>query len=61
VRIRVPAELASLRHTRPDEAARLQAEIRQEFEHWLNLGYAATSVAVAGQGGEYLLQPWPKD
>ena len=61
VRIRVPAELASLRHTRPDEAARLQAEIRQEFEHWLNLGYAATSVTVAGQGGEYLLQPWPKD
>jgi predicted GNAT superfamily acetyltransferase len=60
VHIRVPAELASLRHTRPEEAARLQAEIRQEFEHWLNLGYAATSVTVAGQGGEYLLQPWPK-
>ena len=60
VRIRVPAELASLGHTRPDEAARLQAEIRQEFEHWLNLGYAATSVAVAGQGGEYVLQPWAK-
>ena len=60
VRIRVPAELASLRQTRPEEAARLQAEIRQEFEHWLNLGYAATSVTVAGQGGEYLLQPWPK-
>ena len=60
VRIRVPAELASLRHTRPDEVARLQAEIRQEFEHWLNLGYAATSVAVAGQGGEYVLQPWAK-
>jgi len=60
VRIRVPAELAALRQTRPEEAARLQAEIRQEFEHWLNLGYAATSVTVAGQGGEYLLQPWPK-
>jgi len=61
VRIRVPAELASLRQTRPEEAVRLQAEIRQEFEHWLNQGYAATSVKVAGQGGEYLLQPWPKD
>jgi len=60
VRICVPAELASLGHTRPDEAARLQAEIRQEFEHWLSLGYAATSVAVAGQGGEYVLQPWAK-
>jgi predicted GNAT superfamily acetyltransferase len=61
VRIRVPSELAALRHTRPDEAARMQAEIRQEFEYWLNLGHAATSVKVAGQGGEYLLQPWPKD
>jgi len=60
VRIRVPGELASLRHTRPDEAVRMQAEIRQEFEHWLNLGYAATSATVAGQGGEYLLQPWSK-
>lgn len=61
VRIRVPSELAALRHTRPDEAVRMQAEIRQEFEYWLNLGYAATSVKVAGQGGEYLLQSWPKD
>jgi predicted GNAT superfamily acetyltransferase len=60
VRIRVPAELATLRQTRPEDAARMQAEIRQEFEHWLNSGYAATSVVVAGQGGEYLLQPWPK-
>jgi predicted GNAT superfamily acetyltransferase len=60
-RIRVPSELAGLRNTRPDEAARLQAEIRQEFEYWLNRGYAATSVTVAGQGGQYLLQPWAKD
>jgi predicted GNAT superfamily acetyltransferase len=60
VRIRVPAEVATLRQTRPEEAARMQAEIRQEFEYWFNLGYAATSLAVAGQGGEYLLQPWPK-
>jgi predicted GNAT superfamily acetyltransferase len=61
VRIRVPAELAALRLTRPDEAIRMQAEIRQEFEHWLNLGYAAVSVKAAGEGGEYLLQLWPKD
>ena len=60
VRIRVPGELAGLRSTRPDEAVRMQAEIRQEFEYWLNLGYAAVSVTAAGQGGEYLLQPWPK-
>lgn len=62
VRIRVPDELAAARNARPDEALRMQAEIRQEFEHWLNLGYAATSVNVwaSGQGGEYLLEPWLK-
>jgi predicted GNAT superfamily acetyltransferase len=63
VRIRVPAELAAARQARPDEALRMQAEIRQEFEHWLNRGYAATSVTVkaSGQGGEYLLEPWSKE
>jgi predicted GNAT superfamily acetyltransferase len=59
-RIRVPGELAAARSTRADEALRMQAEIRQEFEYWLNLGYAATSIRVAGQGGEYLLEPWEK-
>jgi predicted GNAT superfamily acetyltransferase len=60
-RIRVPAELAGLRHSRPEEAMRMQAEIRQEFEYWLNRGYAAVSVTPAGEGGEYLLQPWAKE
>jgi hypothetical protein len=49
-----------LRHARPEEAERVQAEIRQEFEHWLNLGYAATSVERKGQGGDYILEPWTK-
>jgi predicted GNAT superfamily acetyltransferase len=60
-RIRVPAELAEARNTRPDDAARMQAEIRQEFEHWLSRGYAATSMKVTGKGGEYLLEPWAAD
>jgi predicted GNAT superfamily acetyltransferase len=63
VRIRVPAELAEVRRTRPDEAVRMQAEIRQEFEYWLNRNYAVTSITAkaSGQGGEYALQPWAKD
>jgi predicted GNAT superfamily acetyltransferase len=60
VRIRIPAELAAARQTRPDEALRMQAEIRQEFEYWLKLGHAATSIEVSGTGGEYLLEPWAK-
>lgn len=59
--INVPAELIEARQRRPDEALRMQAEIRQEFEYWLNRGYAATSMKVAGKGGEYLLEPWAKD
>lgn len=59
-RVRVPAKAITARMTQPDEALRLQAEARQEFEYWLNLGYAATSVTVAsdGLGGEYVLKPW---
>ncbi len=43
VRLRVPAGLDELARNKPDEAARVQAEIRQEFEHWFGRGYAATS------------------
>jgi len=61
VRIRVPSATDELARNKPDEAARVQAEIRQEFEHWLGRGYAATSVELDSTGCAYLLQPWPKD
>ena len=61
VRIRIPTELASLRNSRPDEAARLQNEIRQEFEHWFAREYAATGIALDGEeGAEYVLELWRK-
>ena len=44
-----------------DEAARLQTDIRMEFEHWLRLGYAATWLETKETGeGSYLLEPWLK-
>jgi predicted GNAT superfamily acetyltransferase len=63
VRIRVPGKMLAARMTQPDEALRMQAEVRQEFEHWLKLGYAATHVTVTrdGLGGDYFLEPWEKD
>jgi predicted GNAT superfamily acetyltransferase len=61
VRIRVPPGMDDLARDKPDEAARVQAEIRQEFEHWLGRGYAATSVELDSTGGAYLLQPWPEN
>jgi predicted GNAT superfamily acetyltransferase len=66
IRIRVPAGLDELARNKPDEAVRVQAEIRQEFEHWLGRGYAATSFELDPAAARdaavcaYLLQPWPQ-
>ena len=57
-RIRVPADFGTIRATKPEEAARLQAEVRQEFEHWLVSGYAATGINITDDTAEYLLEPW---
>jgi predicted GNAT superfamily acetyltransferase len=57
-RIRVPADFARIRGTKPEEAARLQAEVRQEFEHWLVSGYAGTGINITDDAAEYLLEPW---
>lgn len=57
-RIRVPLDFARIRGIQPEEAARLQAEVRQEFEHWLASGYAATGINRTDDAAEYLLEPW---
>jgi predicted GNAT superfamily acetyltransferase len=57
-RIRVPADFGTIRATKPEEAARLQAEVRQEFEHWVVSGYAATGINITDDAAEYLLEPW---
>ena len=59
-RIRVPADFGKIRGTNPEEAARLQAEVRLEFEHWLASGYAATGINIGDDAAEYLLEPWDK-
>jgi predicted GNAT superfamily acetyltransferase len=59
--IRVPAELAKLRQTQPEEAARLQGDIRLEFEHWFEAGYAAIGIALSDTGGTYRIEPWPEE
>lgn len=57
-RIRVPTDFGRIRGTNPEEAARLQAEVRLEFEHWLASGYAATGIERTDEAAEYLLEPW---
>lgn len=61
VRVQVPAGIEQLAHQPPDEATRLQAEIRLELEHWFARGYAATSVEIDAAGGAYLLQPYSSE
>ena len=58
VRIRIPADFPKLRGRNPEEATRLQAEVRLEFEHWLGRGYAATGIERIDETAEYLLEPW---
>ncbi len=48
VRIKIPVDFAHIRGTNSEEATRLQAEVRLEFEHWLGRGYAATGLEVSG-------------
>jgi predicted GNAT superfamily acetyltransferase len=57
-RIRVPADFTNIRNTNSEDAARLQAEVRLEFEHWLAAGYAATGINIREDAAEYLLEPW---
>ena len=57
-RVKIPVDFAQIRGTNPEEAARLQAEVRLEFEHWLGRGYAATGLEVTEEKAEYLLEPW---
>ncbi len=59
-RIQVPSELAraQAQPARRSGCAPAIEEIRQEFEHWLGLGYAATAMEIKAGGGTYLLEPW---
>jgi predicted GNAT superfamily acetyltransferase len=57
-RIRIPPEIAALKRDQPEEAARLQSEVRQEFAHWIGLGYAATGLEMNAGVGTYVLEPW---
>jgi predicted GNAT superfamily acetyltransferase len=57
-RIRVPAQIGEIREKDPAHAAQIQKEVREQFEHWLARGYAATGVEITAEGGDYLLEPW---
>lgn len=57
IRIEVPAQIGDLRRNQPDEAARIQANLREQFQRWLAKGYAATGIEIDAEKGTYLLEP----
>ena len=57
-RIHVPAEIGENKQKDPAQAARVQREIREQFQHCFARGYAATGVEITADGGDYLLEPW---
>jgi predicted GNAT superfamily acetyltransferase len=60
VRISVPADILTLKHSDPAEAARIQTAIREQFVQHIKEGFAATAVAPGASGMDYILEPWKK-
>ncbi len=58
VRIRVPGDIAEIRMKNREQAARIQTEVREQFQKWLGQGYAATGVERTVEGANYVLEPW---
>lgn len=58
VRITIPSSMEELKESDPAEAAKVQLRVRAEFQNWLDKGYAATAVAPAQAGIDYILEPW---
>jgi predicted GNAT superfamily acetyltransferase len=60
-RISIPANIEELRSGHPSGALEVQSEVRAQFQKWLGEGYAATAVAAATGGTDYLVEPWSAD
>ncbi len=60
-RIVLPAEVGELKKRDPQAAERLQTEVREQFRHWLERGYAVTGFALHEGRGTYLLEPTPAE
>jgi predicted GNAT superfamily acetyltransferase len=56
-RVAVPRAIGDLKKSDAAAAEKIQAEARQQFEHWLGQGYAVTGFELTDQAGTYLLEP----
>lgn len=58
VRIVVPSEMLTWKTTDRTKAADVQRQIREEFQKWLERGYAVTGLERSEAGGSYCLEPF---
>jgi predicted GNAT superfamily acetyltransferase len=55
-RVEIPAQFATLREADRGAAARMQAEVREQFQKWFAKDYVATGVEGLDRGTDYLLE-----
>ncbi len=55
-RIRLPSNIVELRERDRTAGARVQGELRGEFQDWLGRGYAITGFEIADEWASYLLE-----
>jgi predicted GNAT superfamily acetyltransferase len=56
-RIPVPANISAFKAVDDKAGARVQAQIRERFQHWFAKGYAVTSIESRGANTNYILEP----
>jgi len=56
-RVTIPQNLAEIRESDREAAARVQGEVREQFQNWFAKGFAATGVESRDGVTDYLLEP----
>ena len=56
-RVPIPADFAEVKENDRAAAARVQSEVREQFQKWFAKGYAATGVESREGATDYLLEP----
>jgi predicted GNAT superfamily acetyltransferase len=54
----VPAAIREICSTDPAEAARVQAQVREQFQRHITQGHAAVGFAFDEMQGSYILEPY---
>jgi predicted GNAT superfamily acetyltransferase len=56
-RIALPKSIGELKQNDPAAALQIQSRVREEFQQWLDRGYAAVALEINGDTAQYVLEP----